>query len=145
MEAFSASLALCAGNSTVSAEFPSQRLVTWSFDVSLIYTWTNGWVNQRTAGGILGIYPFHLEYSWLHNKPSSMRRINGYFCASNEHINVKFRVLWHLIFWYRTEFRIDANIMFDRFIGNTFFGFAVFVMWEVLFASFCFTLINHRG
>ena len=34
MEAFSALLALCAGNSPVIGEFPSQRPVTGSFDVS---------------------------------------------------------------------------------------------------------------
>ena len=34
METFSALLALCAGNSPVTGEFPSQRPVTWSFDVS---------------------------------------------------------------------------------------------------------------
>ena len=33
METFSVSLALCAGNSPVTAEFPSQRPVTRSFDV----------------------------------------------------------------------------------------------------------------
>ena len=33
METFSALLALCAGNSPVTGEFPSQRPVTWSFDV----------------------------------------------------------------------------------------------------------------
>ena len=33
METFSALLALCAGNSLVSGEFPAQRLVTWTFDV----------------------------------------------------------------------------------------------------------------
>ena len=33
METFSALLALCAGNSPVSGEFPLQRLVTRSFDV----------------------------------------------------------------------------------------------------------------
>ena len=33
MEAFSALLALCAGNSPVSGEFPAQRPVTRSFDV----------------------------------------------------------------------------------------------------------------
>ena len=35
MEAFSALLALCAVNSPVTGEFPSQRPVTRSFDVSL--------------------------------------------------------------------------------------------------------------
>ena len=33
METFSASLAICAGNSPVTGEFPSQRPVTQSFDV----------------------------------------------------------------------------------------------------------------
>ena len=33
METFSALLALCAGNSPVTGKFPSQRPVTWSFDV----------------------------------------------------------------------------------------------------------------
>ena len=35
METFSALLALSAGNSMVTSEFPSQRPVTWSFDVFL--------------------------------------------------------------------------------------------------------------
>ena len=34
METFSALLALCVGNSPVTIEFPSQRPVTQSFDVS---------------------------------------------------------------------------------------------------------------
>ena len=33
METFSALLAICAGNSPVSGEFPAQRPVTQSFDV----------------------------------------------------------------------------------------------------------------
>ena len=33
METFSALLALCVGNSPVTGEFPSQKSVTWSFDV----------------------------------------------------------------------------------------------------------------
>ena len=33
METFSALLAICAGNSQVTGEFPAQRPVTWSFDV----------------------------------------------------------------------------------------------------------------
>ena len=44
METFSALLGLCGGNSPVTDEFPSQRRVTRSFDVSLICAWTNGWV-----------------------------------------------------------------------------------------------------
>ena len=45
----SALLALFAGNSLVTGTFPSQRLVTRSFCVSLICAWTSGWVNSRNA------------------------------------------------------------------------------------------------
>ena len=48
-ETFCALLALCAGNSPVTGEFPSQRPVTRSFDVSLICAWINDWVNNREA------------------------------------------------------------------------------------------------
>ena len=39
---------LC-GNSPVTAEFPSQRPVTWSFDVSFDLRLINGWVNKQDA------------------------------------------------------------------------------------------------
>ena len=50
METFSASLALCTGNSPVTAKSPSQRPVTRSLMLSLIFAWINGWVNNREAG-----------------------------------------------------------------------------------------------
>ena len=50
METFLALLAICAGNSPVSGEFPAQRPVTRSFDVFFICAWMNGWVNTREAG-----------------------------------------------------------------------------------------------
>ena len=50
METFSALLALCAGNSTVTSEFPSKRSMTQSFPVCLICALTNGWANNRDAG-----------------------------------------------------------------------------------------------
>ena len=37
METFSALLAICAGNSPVTGEFPAQRPMTRSFDVSNIF------------------------------------------------------------------------------------------------------------
>ena len=52
METFSALLALCAGNSQVTGEFPSQRPVTRSFDIFLNAAWTNGWENNRDAGDL---------------------------------------------------------------------------------------------
>ena len=52
METFSALLAFCAGSSPVTGEFPAQRPVTQSFDVSLICAWINGWVNSGEAGDL---------------------------------------------------------------------------------------------
>ena len=50
MKTFSALLALCAGHSPVTGEFPSQR---GALMFSLSYTWTNGWVNNRNAGDLM--------------------------------------------------------------------------------------------
>ena len=41
MKTFSALLAICAGNSWVTVEFPAQKPVTWSFDVLFDLWW--GW------------------------------------------------------------------------------------------------------
>ena len=49
METFSALLAICAGNSPVSGEFPAQRPVTRSFDV---FFDVRVWVNTREAGDL---------------------------------------------------------------------------------------------
>ena len=52
METFSAVLAICAGNSPVSSEFPAQRPVTRSFEVffDLRLIKRLGWVNTHGAG-----------------------------------------------------------------------------------------------
>ena len=52
MEIFSALLALCARKSPVTCDFPSQRPVKRSFDVSLIWAWMHGRVNNREAGDL---------------------------------------------------------------------------------------------
>ena len=52
METFSALLAICAGNSPVPGEFPTQRPVTRSFDVFVHLRCINGWVNIREAGDL---------------------------------------------------------------------------------------------
>ena len=52
METFSALLAICAGNSPVSGEFPAQRPVTRSFDVFFGLCPINDWVNNREAGDL---------------------------------------------------------------------------------------------
>ena len=52
METFSALLAICAGNSPVTGEFPTKRPVTRSLDVFFICDWINIWVNHREAGDL---------------------------------------------------------------------------------------------
>ena len=50
METFSALLALCAGNSPVTGEFPLQRPMTRGFYVFFDLRPNNDWVNNREAG-----------------------------------------------------------------------------------------------
>ena len=50
METFSALLAICAGNSPVPGEFPTQRPVTRNCDVFFDLRPNNGWVNNGEAG-----------------------------------------------------------------------------------------------
>ena len=52
METFSVLLAFCVENSPVTGEFPAQRPMTRSFDVSLIFAWTNNWANNGDAGDL---------------------------------------------------------------------------------------------
>ena len=52
METFYALLAICAGNSPVPGEFPTQRPVTQSFDVICTRINCNSWVNNREAGDL---------------------------------------------------------------------------------------------
>ena len=61
METFSALLAICAGNSPATGEFPAQRPVTQSFDV--FCAWINGRVNNREAGDLRRYdVPFETHY-----------------------------------------------------------------------------------
>ena len=52
METFSASLALSAGNSPVTGEFPARRPVTRNLMLSLICAWIKKWVSNREAGDL---------------------------------------------------------------------------------------------
>ena len=52
METFSAVLAIRAGNSPVTGEFPAQRPVTRSFGVLFDLRLNKPWVNNREAGDL---------------------------------------------------------------------------------------------
>ena len=52
MEIFSALLAICARNSPVTSEFPTQKPVTWSFDVFFDLDLNKRLVNNRETGDL---------------------------------------------------------------------------------------------
>ena len=52
LETFSALLALCAGNSPITSEFPHKGQWRGALMFSLICPWINGWINNREAGDL---------------------------------------------------------------------------------------------
>ena len=69
METFSALLALCAGNSPVTCEFPAQRPLRRSFDVCFYLRWNKqfskqswGWWFQTPSRSLWRQYNIH--YTW---------------------------------------------------------------------------------
>ena len=52
METLSALLAICAGNSPVTGEFPAQSQWHGALMFSLIRAWINGWINNVEAGDL---------------------------------------------------------------------------------------------
>ena len=62
MGTFSALLAICAGNSPVPGEFPTQRPVTRSFDIFFICARINGWVNNGEAGDLRRNHAHYAHY-----------------------------------------------------------------------------------
>ena len=86
METFAALLAICAGNSPVTGEFPAQWSVTRSFDVSLICAWINGWVNYGEAGDLryhrthYDVTVMSLQPVWNRNIPGKLGQYNCCWC-----------------------------------------------------------------
>ena len=76
METFSASLAICPGNSPVPGEFPTQRPVTRSFDVYLDLR-PNKWLSKQSWG------------RWFETLSCSLWR----------HRNVWLLIVWHWATW----------------------------------------------
>ena len=71
METFSAILTLCVGNSPVTGEFPTQRPVTWSFDVFFdlrlhkrLSKQSLGWRFETPSRSLWRQCNDHLGFSW---------------------------------------------------------------------------------
>ena len=147
---FSALLALCAGNSPVTGEFPSQRPVTRSFMFSLICAWINGWVNNREAADLRrhrAHYDVILVCCWYRRWISVVlasvfpRRcmkllddILGDITRTDIHVYVDFQVRTYI---YYVELNADIHI-FDTFKFYTWlsvwiisaFGYLQATYWE---------------
>ena len=79
MEAFSALLAFCAGNSPVTDEFPVQRPVTRSFDVFLICAWINGLVNNGEDGKDLRRHRAHCDVTVMKKTHIHQGQVRNWF------------------------------------------------------------------
>ena len=89
METFSALLAICAGNSQVTAEFPAERPVTRSFMFSLICAWINAWLNNREAGD----FRHHRAYYDVTAMLMNIWRVKRIWVT--EHNNGDKRIVYH--------------------------------------------------
>ena len=85
METFSALLALCAGNSPVTREFPHKGQWCGALMFSFICAWTNGWENNRDACDLrrnrahYDVTVTFLEIYWSAMRTSSAHQICEYF------------------------------------------------------------------
>ena len=99
METVSALLAICAGNSPVSGEFPAQRPVTRALMFSLIYARINSWVNNRKAGD-LRRHPTHCDVIVMHRSLQYQKHVNCDICRIITRIWSKpscYSILWSLM------------------------------------------------
>ena len=94
METFSALLALCAGKSHVNGEFPSQRPVTRSFDVSLIFG-----LNKRLSKP---------SWSWWFETPS---RLLWSHCNDTTFFISNRALGPHFTNGFPSQFRLDRNFV----------------------------------
>ena len=108
MEPFSALLALCAGNSTVTGEFPAQRPVTRSFDVFFDLQ-----LNERLSKQSWGWW-FEMPSRplWCHSNGTRLDMNRSLVCCLHNGIlllNIKFQVGVHWQCWKK----ISINLWYE--------------------------------
>ena len=98
METFSALLVLCAGNSPVTGEFPSERPWRRVLVLSLICAWTNDWVNNRDASD-LRLNRAHYDVTLTKVRTRKTRRQMNVLCLECPYfhrITMNRSILWVL-------------------------------------------------
>ena len=76
MGTISALLAMCAGNSPVTGEFPRKSQWRGALMFSLISGWINGWVTYREAGDFR-CYRTHYDVIVMYNRPMCIISYNS--------------------------------------------------------------------
>ena len=131
METFSALRALCAGNSTVTGEFPAQRAVTWSFDLHL-----NKWLLSKPSWGWWFETPScslwrHCNGGWVkvtvHLRPHPWRM--DIFSCKLKILKMHFNILWKTV---------EKWVLHLCFVTN----FSRITHKAVLFISFTYIIIS---
>ena len=136
METFSALLGLCAGNSSVTSEFPSPRPVTRGLMFSLICVQINGWVNNCKAGDLRRHRAHHdVAVMFYHSNdcaavdyinalttlqllywPQNWLLCRHWSCHSDSlqrlHTVMIHLSTWHLLFWWEIH---DDTMIWKRF------------------------------
>ena len=123
MGTFSASLAICAGNSPVPGQFPTQRPVTRSFDVFLDLRLNKrlskqpwGWWFESLSGPL-----------WRHRNVAALHRwkclgkIEGWY-VSSIHITVQLQTTWPWRIWLKStgiklQWNTKHRVPFAQFMG----------------------------
>ena len=131
METFSALLAICAGNSPVSGEFPAQRPVTQTFDVfyglcpikGLSKQWWGWWFGTPSR-------PFWrhciVKIPILYNLAAS----KVYYIPQTSHKRTP-----HMGYQIICQSKGTKSLVWVNFIHDITFWFSI--LWHVYFVSFC--------
>ena len=106
MEIFSALLALCAGNSSVTGKSPPQRPVTRSFDVfyDLCKIWTNGSANIRDTSD-LRRHCTHYDAAVMYQNVNAGVMASGYIIWKRYFWTTSFHEIFFVLLWLSCVFQ----------------------------------------
>ena len=126
METFSALLAPCVGNSPFTGEFPTQRLVTWSFGISLDLRMNKRLSKQSWCWWFEtpGIAPIMASLYWQHiNGTLETLWSTDYFDINNKDPMISARGGYSLYFgWYRCAAMLTLFFWHSRAWTRSFWG-----------------------
>ena len=114
METFSASLAICAGNSTVPVNSPHKGQWRRNLMFSLIRVWINGWINNHEAGD-LRRYRAHYDVTVMKNDSYLRSTQHGYHYTpiimyGIQDVKLLFFSVWPFLFGHQC---VNADAVFQ--------------------------------